>query len=285
MALSELALLVASGIAAGLIGSLFGLGGGILMVPVLVLALKVPMHNAVATSLLCVIATSSAAAARFVERGVANVRLGMTLELWTVLGAMLGSLVAGLLPGNALVILFASAMTLMAIPMARKEPALRTLPPPELPGNAKPRFQKRLGSRYFDDAEAHEVSYEISRLPLAMGVSGAAGLLSGLLGVGGGILKVPVLTMYCSVPMKAAAATSNFMIGVTALASSVVYYGRGEISPLVTAASVVGVVIGSRAGAQISGKIKGSALRRAFAVLMIVIAAQLFWKALSGEIR
>lgn len=287
MSLGLALFLIAAGAAAGMIGSLLGLGGGILIIPMLVLVLHVPMHIAIATSLLCVIATSSAAASKNVSRGIANVRLGMTMELWTVVGALAGSLLAGRLSGSTLTLIFGVAMGIMALPMARGVPdqgpeeveAQEDLEPvPE-------RFVASLDGLYFDPAEGKEVSYRVRRLPVAIAASSVAGVLSGLLGVGGGIIKVPVLTLYCDVPMKAAAATSNFMIGVTAVASALVYYGRGDVSPFVSAASVVGVFAGSRAGSVLAGRIHGTTLRRGFALVMILIAIQLIWKSLTGGTR
>lgn len=286
MPINEMLLLIVGGVGAGLIGSLFGLGGGILIIPMLSLLLDVPMHNAVATSLMCVIATSSAAASKNVARGIANVKLGMTLELWTVAGAMVGGLIAGFLPGKALMLLFASAISLMAIPMARglEGEAID----PETEGHEAPAgetFISRLRGEFHDPARGTDVSYQVGRLPLAMGVSSIAGVLSGLLGVGGGIIKVPVLTTYCDVPIKAAAATSNFMIGVTAVASAIVYFGRDEVIPMLTGASVIGVFAGSRIGAIVGPKIQANRLRQAFAIVMVVIAMQMFWRALTGEVR
>lgn len=287
MTLGLTAFLLVAGAAAGLIGSLLGLGGGILIIPMLVLVLHVPMHIAIATSLLCVIATSSAAASKNVSRGIANVRLGMTMELWTVVGALAGSLLAGSLSGSTLTLIFGVAMGIMALPMARGVPD-QVAEGIEVDDGLQPvpeRFVDSLDGHYYDQAEGKDVSYRVRRLPVAIAASSVAGVLSGLLGVGGGIIKVPVMTIYCDVPMKAAAATSNFMIGVTAVASALVYYGRGDVSPFVSAASVVGVFIGSRAGSAVAGKIHGTTLRRGFAVVMILIAVQLIWKSLSGGTR
>lgn len=280
MTLASIIFLAVAGVAAGLLGSLLGLGGGILIIPVLVLVLKVPMHHAVATSLLCVIATSSAAASRNVRKGIANVRLGITLEIATVLGALLGSAVAGMLSAKALMILFACAMLLMAPAMARGIDDEET--EPEAVGEEeeeKRPFVAAFDGAYYDAAHEADVRYRVSRFPVAVAVSGVAGTLSGLLGVGGGILKVPVLSTWCDVPMKAAAATSNFMIGVTAVASAIVYYGRGEVSPFITAASVLGVFIGSRIGSVLAAKIHGNRLRRLFSVVMVLVAAQMLAKA------
>ncbi len=287
MTTAQMLILLASGVGAGLLGSLLGLGGGILIVPILVLVLKVPVHHAIATSLLCVIATSSAAASKNVRIGIANVRLGMTLEMLTVCGAMVGGAIAGLLPGRTLLAIFASCILLMALPMARggrdEEPEEEKVHEEE--PILTPSFISRLDGHYFDEAEKKDVRYRVRRLPFAMGVSSLAGLLSGLLGVGGGIIKVPALTIFCDVPMKAAAATSNFMIGVTALASAVIYYGRGELSPLISAASVAGVFAGSRIGASVSSRVRGESLRRMFAIVMVLIAVQLLWKSYAGEVQ
>lgn len=269
--------LISAGVAAGLVGSLLGLGGGILIIPILVLALKVPMHTAVATSLLCVIATSSAAASKNVRKGIANIRLGMTLEIATVLGAIVGGAIAGYLSAETLMLIFGIAMLLMAPAMARGvDDEGETDDAAALDRSA---FVAAFDGAYFDVAAAREVTYRVARLPVAVGVSTVAGTLSGLLGVGGGIIKVPVLTMFCDVPMKAAAATSNFMIGVTAVASAVIYYGRGEISPAISAASVLGVFAGSRLGTHLAPRIHGNHLRRIFAMVMIVVALQLILKA------
>lgn len=277
MTIGTILFLVGSGVAAGLLGSLLGLGGGILIIPILVLALKVPMHTAIATSLLCVIATSSAAASRNVRRGIANIHLGVTLEIGTVLGAMIGSAVAGLLPGTTLMLIFGIAMCLMSAPMMRgvgDQPVAAEEGDPEATEEPS-RFANALRGSFYDHATNSEVSYIVRRLPLAVSISGFAGILSGLLGVGGGIITVPTLATFCDVPIKAAAATSNFIIGVTALASAIIYYGRGDVSPLISAASVVGVFLGSRIGTVVATRVHQRSLRRAFAVIMVLIGAQL----------
>lgn len=281
MTIGGLILLVIAGVGAGLIGSLFGLGGGILMVPVLSLVFKVPMHHAIATSLLCVIATSSAAASRNIRTGVANIRLGASLEIWTVLGAILGSSLAGMLPGRTLMIIFGATIGLMSLPMMRGVPDDVRESDLAQTDAAADTFTARLDGRYFDHATETEVSYRVRRLPMAMGVASVAGVLSGLLGVGGGMLKVPVMSLWCDVPMKAAAATSNFMIGVTAAASAIIYYGRGDIEPLIGAASVIGVFAGSRTGAHVASHIHGHHLRKAFALYLLLVSIQMLWKGLS----
>jgi uncharacterized protein len=245
------------------------------MVPLLVVALKVPIHNAIATSLIAVIATSSAATFRNLRDGLANVRLGVTLETMTVVGAIAGGAIAGLLPPTALIVLFATVLIVMSLLLFGG-----TEPPPLVEEPRDRGFLARLHASYVDTQLGREIRYGVRRLPLALGLSGVAGMLSGLLGIGGGIVKVPMLTIWCGVPMKAAAATSSFMIGMTAVASVVVYLGRGEILPVVTAASVLGVITGSPVGLILQGRVHGDALRKGFALVMLLIAAQLIWKVL-----
>jgi uncharacterized protein len=278
MTAAQIVLLFASGLGAGLLGSMLGLGGGILIVPILVLLLDLPMHNAVATSLICVIATSSGAAATNLLRGTANLRLAMTLEPMTVAGGLAGALLAGLLSGTALMIIFAAAMALMSIPMLRAERIAAVSAEIEHEEPA-PQTRGAFDGSYHDASSGLDVSYAVERLQVAVGVSSLAGIVSGLLGVGGGLVKVPVLTLLCRVPMKAAAATSNLMMGVTALASAIIYYARGEVFILITGATAAGVFAGARAGAHLVQHVPANLLRRLFALVMWIVALQLTLKA------
>ena len=273
MSLGLIVLLLVSGFAAGMFGAILGLGGGIFVVPILVLAAGVPMHSAIATSLLCVVATSSGAAWKNILRGFANVRLGVTLEIWTVAGAIVGGTLAGHLSGPVLITIFAIAMISIAVPMAHGTG--KALPVPDeddLPDG-------RLGGSFHDPALGETVQYDPERIPAAMGISSIAGVLSGLLGIGGGILQVPMLVKLCAVPMKAAAATSNFMIGVTGVGSALIYYGRGDVSTLVASATVLGVYGGSRTGAHLAGRLDAALTRKIFSAVMVIIAVQMLLKA------
>jgi len=266
------------GTGAGLLGALLGVGGGVLLVPILVLGLDVPMHYAVATSIVSVIATSSAAAIANVEYKTANMRLGMTLEIATCLGAIAGGSLAAIASPKFLHILFAGVVFPTGIAMWRGKSAETPLSPDSSDTESN---DAAITGEYFDPMLGRSVFYRVRRLWAAMAVSFLAGNLSGLLGVGGGAFKVPALTILCGVPMKAAAATSNFMIGVTAAASAFLYYGRGEVRPALTAAVVLGVLIGSRKGASLSRRVKSDALRKGFAVLLFVIAVQMLRRALT----
>jgi len=271
--------LFAAGIATGLLGGVLGTGGGFFLVPVLVLGFGMPMHFAVATSIVTVIATSSAAASTHVERGTANMRLGMVLEVATATGAIAGGIGAGWISARELEGLFAAVLVPTAASMWRGRPAEgpsvsdRNLPD-EAPG--------RLGGRYVE-AGGRWVRYRVHRVWAGLAVSLVAGNLSGLLGIGGGVFKVPALRVACGVPMRAAAATSNFMIGVTAAASAFLYLGRGEVQPAVTAAVVLGTLAGSLLGAGLSPRIHPRAIEKLFAALLWIVAAQMAARALRVE--
>jgi len=280
---SNLILLVLAGTAAGALGALLGVGGAIFLIPFLVVVIHLPMHHAIATGLVSVIATSTAAAMVNVERGLVNVRLAMVLEVTTAIGGIAGGLLAGSLPGHALQMLFAVGVLVAAALMWRgvEEPLV---PKEALPGHASKALPNRartgrLGGVYIDHADGGDVVYRVRRLPAALSVSAFAGGLSGLLGIGGGVFKVPALHLFCGVPMKAAAATSNFMIGVTAAASVFLYFGRNEVRPVVTACVVLGVLGGSFGATVLNRRLSGKAVRRAFAFLLIAVAVQLFWRA------
>jgi hypothetical protein len=284
-----IALLLAAGAGTGVLGALLGTGGGVLLIPILVLGLGVSMHHAVATSIVSVIATSSAVASGNVQQGPANMRLGMILEIATALGAIAGGLTAGWLEPRALEALFGVALVPTAILMWRSAASRRasaasggaTL----LPERGKPAddtLHSPLAGRYYDAARGREVEYHVRRLRAGMGVSFVAGNLSGLLGIGGGTFKVPALHLLCGVPIKAAAATSNFMIGVTATASAFLYFGRGEVRPALTASIVLGVLAGSAAGSSISRFVGGQFIKRLFAVLLLLVAVQMLIRVWTG---
>ena len=275
MSLDAVLVVFAIGAIAGFIGALFGVGGGILIVPALASGFGVPMHTAIGTSLLCVVATSSAAASRNIRSGMANVRLATLLEPCTVAGAISGAFVAGFLRGETLMMIFGVTLMLMAIPMSRGQAERGVVSEPD----AMAADWLRLRGNYRDEARGADVEYDVEKLPPLMGISVGAGVLSGLLGVGGGIVQVPAMTLLGRIPMKAAAATSNMMIGVTAVASALVYYGRGDLAPALAAASVTGVFLGSKTGVTVAARIHGSSLRRWFAAFMVLMGTQLLLKA------
>jgi uncharacterized membrane protein YfcA len=260
-------LLLIGGFVAGTFGALLGLGGGVLLIPFLVIVLGIPMHQAIATSIIAVIATSSAGAAMNLERGIVNMRLGMLLEIATVTGAILGGLTANYLGANVLVKLFSGLLFLVAIIMMWK---IKRRKGPErlhtdgiLPGN------------FTDDASGTTLHYTARKVPATVMISFVAGNVSGLLGVGGGIFKVPAMHLISGIPMKAATATSNFMIGVTAAASAFIYFAHGHLNPYVASTAALGVLAGSMTGIRIGRKIQSNVLTWIFAITLVGISFQL----------
>jgi uncharacterized membrane protein YfcA len=256
--MSEYLFMVAGGTFAGLLGSMLGLGGGILIIPMLTLVFGVPMREAIGASLVCVIATSSGAASLYVRRRLCDVRLGMTLELATTLGAVAGGVIAGLLNAQTLSILFSALLIYTAWSMLRK----------------------REEGKNTNDSGSGGRSYKIARLPLGMGASFFAGNVSGLLGVGGGIVKVPVMYMIMGVPLKTALATSNFMIGVTASAGAFVYFSRGEVHPLVAGSTMLGTFLGATLGSRLLPKIRAEYLKKAFVLVLIYLSLEMLFRGL-----
>jgi uncharacterized membrane protein YfcA len=274
--------LLLTGSAVGVLGAISGTGGGIFLVPALVLVFHIPAHHAIATSIVSTIATSSAAASTNVEKGLANMRLGITLEVATVLGAMSGALTSGWLSEATLLRIFAVALLVVAVLLGWKSgkgerAAILNSQCTIL--DDQPDDLGLLGASFYDPAEGRQISYRVRRTPLGFLASLIAGNLSGLLGVGGGFIKVPVIHLVCDVPMKAATVTSNFMIGVTAVASAFIYFGRGEVRPALTSAVVLGVLLGSFIGSAISQRIPGRLVQAIFAVFLLPVAWQMFVRA------
>jgi uncharacterized protein len=269
--------LPAFGILIGLLGSALGVGGGIFLVPFLVLALGVPIHQAVAVSLAAIVATSSAVAAVNVERGLANIRLGVTLEVTTAVGSILGALVAHRLPGAAVQLLFALTLFPVSVLMFLKgRKALKAGPAPAAPAAGK---ATAFDACFFDPAVKGHTRYVVRNLPPASAVSFFAGSLSGLLGIGGGVVQVPVMNLLCGVPMKAAAATSNFIIGVSAAASAYVYFRKGFVPLELTALTVAGVLIGSFLGIRLLYKARSEKLQMVFSALILLVAVKMLMEA------
>jgi len=280
MYLSSIELLAVglAGVGTGLIGAVLGTGGGVFLVPALVIGFGLPVHHAVATSIVTVIATSSAAASANVERGTANMRLGMTLEVATSVGAIAGGLTAAVVAPRVLEAIFAVVLLPTAAIMWRRSEPTGAVEP----NDSAALDPGELGGSYLEAATGRRVVYRVRRLWAGLTVSFAAGNLSGLLGIGGGVFKVPALHLLCGVPIRAAAATSNFMIGVTAAASAFLYYGRGEVRPGATAAAVLGVLAGSALGSALSPRMGGGLVRKLFAVLLGLVAIQMLYRVVGG---
>jgi uncharacterized protein len=274
-------LLLVSGVGAGAFGAMLGIGGGVLLIPVLVLGFEVPVHVAVATSLVAVIATSSAATSVYVGQGLTNMRLGLTLELATTIGGITGSLLATRLPADALLVVFAIFLAPIAVLLLRGRSERGDPVAAASAARGRSDASKRgLGGVYYNARTDEFLTYRARRLPLGLGLSLVAGGVSGLLGVGGGILKVPAMNLGMAIPLRVAAATSNFMIGVTAAASLVIYIQRGFLDPLVATPVALGVTAGAFVGTFISPKVSSALLARIFGILLIVVAVQTLLRAL-----
>ena len=249
-------------------GAMLGLGGGVFLVPFLALIIGVPMHQAIATSIIAVIATSSAGAAMNVERQTVNIRLGILLEIATVTGAIVGGLTATLLSGASLARIFSGLLVFVASIMSWR--SLRHA------GTDAISTDGSIPGQFYDEGTNTTVSYAVKRIPAAMLISVIAGNVSGLLGIGGGIFKVPAMHLVCGVPMKAATATSNFMIGVTAAASAFIYFSEGHIHPVVTSVAVLGVLAGSFGGVWLGRRVNTRILTWIFVGVLLFVSAELF---------
>ncbi len=279
--------MLAGGAAAGMFGSLLGLGGGILIVPLLTLGFGLDLREAVGVSLVSVIMTSSAAAGVYLERHVANLRLGMSLELFTAVGALVGGSVAFLLDERLLSALFAGLLLYVVATMVRAALRPTVAPTPLEDGVAVDQGQ--------DPATAPDTVTRRSDLiaglsgpgytvrHLGRGAAGAtgAGVLSALLGIGGGIVKVPLMHLAMGVPLRVAAATSNLMIGITAASSAVVYLLRGEIDPYVAGPTAIGVFLGATLGSRVAHRVQLRYLRLLFVVVLLYTAVQMLLRAMS----
>jgi len=267
---------------AGVVGSLLGLGGGIIVIPVLTLFFHVDYRIAAGASIVSIIATSSGSAATYVKDKLSNIRVGMFLEVLTSVGAICGAFLAGWVHGDVLYVVFALVLFYSLIPMGRKILA-------EL-GKAKTRraaagaeaaspdpLAAKLGfsGSYYDKAAGRQVSYSLRRVPLGAAIMYVAGLGSGLLGIGSGAFKVLALDTAMGMPMKASTATSNFMIGVTAAASAGIYFLRGDIDPLIAAPVALGVLAGSLIGTRLLSRLAGTSIRIVFFVVLALISAQM----------
>jgi uncharacterized protein len=287
-------LMVVGGAAAGVFGSLLGLGGGILIVPLLTLAFDLPLRDAVGTSLVCVIVTSSAAAGAYLRGGVANLRLGMVLALFTAAGAVIGGLIAFLVPDRALAGLFALLLTWTAVTMARTSRQAQAVAPasegpaPDAAARAPARPSVTpiasppviLPPVREPDGPLDGPGYRVRRLGPASAVSVGGGVMAALLGVGGGIVNVPTMNLIMGVPVRVAAATSNLIIGVTAVSSAIVYLARDGIDPYVTGPTALGVFAGATVGARLAPRVDQRLLRWLFVLVLGFTAIQMARRAL-----
>ncbi|HTZ95162.1 MAG TPA: sulfite exporter TauE/SafE family protein [Terriglobales bacterium] len=278
MNIFELTILLAMGsFVAGLLGALTGLGGGVVLVPLLTIFFKVDIRYAIGASLVSVIATSSGAAAAYVKEGFSNIRIGMFLEIATTIGALCGAFLATIISTKALSIIFGLVLVYSAY-LSRKPrpPDQRNMPPDRLATRLKMN-----GSFPSEEGIRH---YNVQSVPTGFSLMFGAGALSGLLGIGSGAVKVLAMDQAMKIPFKVSTTTSNFMIGVTAAASAGVYLGRGYIDPGLAMPVMLGVLGGSLLGVRILLKAETKVLRIVFSIVILTLGAQMLYKGVTGNI-
>lgn len=271
-------LVCAGAAAAGLLGALTGLGGGVVIVPLLALAFGVNIRYAVGASLISVIATSSGAAAAYVREGFTNLRIGMLLEVGTTVGALLGAWLAGIISTSAIAVIFALVLLYSAWLSWRRHEEHE-------PGSAGHPWAGPLRlAGHYPGPDGLPRAYTVERVPAGLGLMVGAGILSGLLGIGSGAVKVLAMDNVMRLPFKVSTTTSNFMIGVTAAASAGIYLHRGWIDPGLSCAVMLGVLAGAAIGARILPRAHTPHLRRLLAVVVVALALELLYKGLTGGI-
>lgn len=278
MTILEFSVLVfLSSLVAGLVGALTGLGGGVVLVPLLSLLFKVDIRYAIGASLVSVIATSSGAAAAFVKEGFSNIRIGMFLEIATTLGALCGAFLATRVSTHAIAIVFGVVLLFSAYFSRKPRPPEKQGVPPD----ALATKLRMNGS--FPDGNGHR-KYNVQHVPTGWTLMFGAGALSGLLGIGSGAMKVLAMDQAMKIPFKVSTTTSNFMIGVTAAASAGVYLHRGYIDPGLAMPVMLGVLSGSSFGARILVKAQTKWLRLGFSLVILLLAIEMLYNGISGRI-
>ncbi|WP_413287519.1 sulfite exporter TauE/SafE family protein [Bdellovibrio sp. HCB337] len=261
-------------VAAGFLGSLLGLGGGIIIVPTLTLLFHVNIRYAIAASLISIVATSSGAAASYLKDNLTNLRVAVLLEIGTVTGAITGFLLARKIQSQALFLLFGVFLFFSSLMMLRKRGE-------NLSAKNHPWSEKlKLASSYPNEKGEH-LFYKVENVPFGLAAMYVAGVLSALLGIGSGIFKVLAMDNAMKLPMKVSSATSNFMIGVTAAASAGAFLLRGDVRPEIAAPVSVGIIIGSWLGARFMMKIPSSVIRKIFVAILTIVSIQMILRGLS----
>ncbi len=267
--------LMLAGFASGLVGAMSGLGGGVVIIPILTLLLGVPLEYAAGASLISTIATSSGAASAYIKDKLANIKIGMSLEIATTLGAIIGSLLAAYVYSNGisswLFVLFGAVLILSLYPAFRQYEEVH-----------RKRINRdwstdlfQLRGSYYDSAVRRTIKYSGYRWWLGESVMGVAGLISGLLGIGSGVLKVMGMDWGMKLPMKVTTSTSNFMIGVTAVTGSVIYWTLGYIQPFIAAPVVIGILLGAYCGSKLLQRTANRSVRLLFLILLGIIGIEM----------
>ncbi|WP_091235396.1 sulfite exporter TauE/SafE family protein [Fontibacillus panacisegetis] len=265
-------------ILAGVVGSVLGLGGGIVVTPALTLLFGVDINHAIGASIISVIATSSGSAIAYLRDRITNLRVGMFLEIATTVGAITGAFIGALVAPKFLYFIFALLLLYSAYAMVKKGKE-------EVPTNVPlhPVAEKLgLDGEYYDKALGKTVSYNVDRVYEGFGVMYGAGVISGLLGIGSGSFKVMAMDVFMKMPLKVSTATSNFMMGVTAAASAGIYLLRGDIIPIISAPVALGVLVGATVGSRIMQRMKSKTIRKLFIPVMVYVAFQMIYQGWRG---
>ena len=278
MHIGSVAWLLLVSIGASALGGALGMASGIFLVPLLTLFGRVDIHAAVAASIVSVIACSCGSAAPFLRSGLTNIRVAIVLEVATTLGALTGVLLAGTLSTQFLFGLFAAVLLVSASQMMTRRREISGEPDVFNPRDWATVL--RLHSSYPDHTLGRDVFYHVRRVPLGLALMYGAGLISALLGIGSGVLKIPAMDTALRLPIKVSTATSNFMIGVTAAASGVAYFARGDIDPAIAGPVALGSVVGALLGARFLMAMSGEKLRLFFVVVLVAVAVQMLLSAL-----
>ncbi|MDD5780836.1 MAG: sulfite exporter TauE/SafE family protein [Bacteroidales bacterium] len=269
-------ILLLSAYAAGLLGSLTGLGGGVVVIPVLTLGFGVDFHYAIGAALVASIATSSGSGSAYVKEGITNIRLGMFLEIATTIGAVVGAIVAVWLNNSAIAIIYGCVLVLTAAMQQR-----RKSDHDGVKGSEMARRLKLFGT--WPQKDGSMKHYELRHVGGGFSVMLIAGVLSGILGIGSGVLKVIAMDGIMKVPFKVSTTTSNFMMGVTACASAVVYIQRGNIVPGIACPVLIGVLFGALTGARLLKKLDVRLLRQIFCVAILLVAINMIYQGVTGK--
>jgi len=247
------------GIAAGILGALFGIGGGLFIVPALTLIVGLTTKEAAAVSLVSIVATSVGGTVFYLDNRVANIRLGLLLEISTVIGAIIGALISSYLEDWIVTVIFIIVLVISATRMIL---GLKT----EIRDDENGRFV------FHDVKTGKDTRYDLKNVPVGFTACSAAGAISSLTGVGGGLVKIPVMNTIMGVPMKVATATSSYMIGITAFSGAIIYFLNGQVILDVAAFTAIGTFIGAMIGSRLSKKFDGSSMKKYFSILVFIVA-------------
>jgi uncharacterized membrane protein YfcA len=258
---------------AAVLGSMLGLGGGVFLVPIFTLFFAVDQKLAIGASAVAVVTNSVVGSTVHLRSRFTNLRLAMLLQVTTALGAIVGALVGVYANPRIINAVFGAILVYAALSMLRQRHAGPS-PPPEVGGDPY-----RLGASYLDPATGKVVRYVPQRVPVGLGISGFAGVLSGMLGIGGGVIQVPAMSILMRVPVKAAAGTSSFMVGITAVATATVFYAQGKIDPTVVVPAMVGIFVGSQLGSRLTRHVRTQNLVLLFVLILVYLGGSLLLKA------